>query len=568
MALLAGAALAMFVIATSASAVGSRANTSALANATPAAAPFAESWASVPRSPEARQAKDVLVFGAEQDINGFNSPLTCCNQFWGAVMGVPVIRGAYNLTNTLDHVKDLVTDAKATPTTLTFTIRKDANWNWGGKKLPVTYKDFAYTWQALSDPKNDVVSHDGYDQITGYTHKGDKQITFKWKKPYAAWQDLFTGVYPSEALAGMDFNKIWATCICGNDGKPVSDGPFLLTNYTKGQGATLKVNPLWYGKKPALKEIDFRFITDTNTEVQAMRGGEVDAINPTFGVNLAQLKNVNGITFNQVPGLYQEHIDIQFGKQGQPLLRSPWMRQAIMMGIDRASIIKAVYGDLSSGTKPLNNIVYYPSDKSYKADFQQWDFAPAKSLALLKKHCTGGPASVSQANSSTWTCSGYPARFRLSWTSSNATRTNQAAIIKQQMKSIGIDIVETPLAANVVFGPTGFPSGNYDLANFAWVTLPDPAGFVPTWSCGGLQNYLNYCNRAATKLLDQSNVELDPVKRAKLFQQADALMAKDVPSIPLYSRPNPLIYKSSIIGMKNNPSNVGFTWNVEEWKWK
>jgi ABC-type transport system substrate-binding protein len=63
-------------------------------------------------------------------------------------------------------------------------------------------------------------------------------------------------------------------------------------------------------------------------------------------------------------------------------------------------------------------------------------------------------------------------------------------------------------------------------------------------------------------------VELDPVKRAKLFQQADALMAKDVPSIPLYSRPNPLIYKSSILGMKNNPSNVGFTWNVEEWKWK
>ena len=564
MALIAGAALAVLVLAASASATGGRAETAA----TPAAAPFAESWASVPRSPQARQAKDVLVFGAEQDINGFNSVLTCCNQFWSAVVGVPVIRGAFNLTNTLDHVKDLVSDAKATQKTLTFTIRKDAFWNWGGRKIPVTYKDFAYTWQMFVDPKSDVVGREGYEQITGYTHKGDKQITFKWKEPYAAWQDLFTGVYPSQALEGMDFNRIWATCICGNDGKPVSDGPFILTNYTKGQGTTLKANPFWYGKKPSLKEIDFRIITDTNTEVQAMRGGEVDAINPTFGLNLAQLKGVSGITFSQVPGLYQEHIDIQFGKQGQPLLRSPWMRKAIMMGIDRASIIKAVYGDMSSGTKPLNNIIYYASQKPYKPDFQQWDFAPAKSLALLKKHCTGGPASVSGSNTSTWTCSGYPARFRLSWTSSNATRTNQAAIIKQMMKSIGIDIVEAPLAANVVFGPTGFPSGNYDLANFAWTTLPDPAGFVPTWGCGGLQNYLNYCNRAATKLLEASNRELDPAKRAKLFQQADALMAKDVPSIPLYSRPVPLIYKSSILGMKNNPSNVGFTWNAEEWKWK
>ena len=56
-----------------------------------------------------------------------------------------------------------------------------------------------------------------------------------------------------EALAGMDFNKIWANCVCGNDGKPVSDGPFILTNYTRGQGTTLKANPFWYGKKPALK---------------------------------------------------------------------------------------------------------------------------------------------------------------------------------------------------------------------------------------------------------------------------------------------------------------------------
>jgi hypothetical protein len=45
-------------------------------------------------------------------------------------------------------------------------------------------------------------------------------------------------------------------------------------------------------------------------------------------------------------------------------------------------------------------------------------------------------------------------------------------------------------------------------------------------------------------------------------------MANDVPSIPLYARPNPLIFKSGIAGMSNNPSQVGFTWNVENWKWK
>ena len=125
-----------------------------------------------------------------------------------------------------------------------------------------------------------------------------------------------------------------------------------------------------------------------------MRGGEVDAINPTFGINLLPLKSTPGITYNQVPGLFQEHIDIQFGKQGQPLLRAPWMRQALMMGINRTSIIKTVYGELAGNTTPLDNIVYYQSDAAYKPDFHKWNFNPTKALALLKKHCTGGPSTV------------------------------------------------------------------------------------------------------------------------------------------------------------------------------
>ena len=39
----------------------------------------------------------------------------------------PVIRGTYNVTNTLKHVLDLVSDAKATKTTLSYMIRKDAS---------------------------------------------------------------------------------------------------------------------------------------------------------------------------------------------------------------------------------------------------------------------------------------------------------------------------------------------------------------------------------------------------------------------------------------------------------
>ncbi|MEP6813893.1 MAG: hypothetical protein ABI990_12950, partial [Actinomycetota bacterium] len=148
--LIAAAALTILAVATSATATTKLAGKAQ--GASSAAAPFAQSWANVPRTSAARQAKDILVFGQEQDIVGFNTNLTCCNQFWAGVQTVPIIRGAYNINNKLQYVKDLISTASATKTTLSYTIRPDANWNWGGKKLPVTYKDFVYTWQQLVNP--------------------------------------------------------------------------------------------------------------------------------------------------------------------------------------------------------------------------------------------------------------------------------------------------------------------------------------------------------------------------------------------------------------------------------
>ena len=576
--LLAGAAAAVMLLAASATATTKVAGSARGAESS--AAPFAQSWAKVPRTTAGRKAKSVLVFGVEQDINGFNTVLACCNQLIGGFMGAAEAQhGAFNQNEKGIWFKDLVSQASATRTSLSYTIKPNANWYWGGKKLPVTYKDFVYTLQKIDDPASLVAGRTGYSNIdtTKFTHKGLKQVTFHWKTksctqdfpcgPYANWQSLFSGLYPAAALAGQDFNKIWTNCICGSDGQPVSNGPFYLTNYTKGQGTTLKANPFWAGKKQGLAEVDFKIITDTNTEVQAMRGGEVDAITPTFGSNLLPLKGQAGITFNQIPGYYFEHLEFRETKgTSNVLLRAPWMRQAISMGIDRAGIIKTVYGELAGNTQPQNNMIYYSTQAAYKPDFAYLNFNKTKALALLKKHCTGGPATPGAGG--TWTCSGLPAKFRWSWTATNATRTNTEAIVKSELKEIGIELIEYPRAANVIFGPTGIPGGDFDIAEFANITTGDPGDWYDAYRCGGDGNYTGYCSKKASTLMAAGNAELNPAKRTADFQAADKLMSAGVPVFPLYQRPVPLIYKTGILGMKNNPGIVGPFWNIEDWKWK
>jgi peptide/nickel transport system substrate-binding protein len=579
--LLVGAAAAILIVATSATATTKVAGSAKGAES--AAAPFSQAWAQVPRTTAGRKAKSILVFGEEQDINGFNVDLSCCNQLAGNFLGAAeTLRGAFVQNEKGLWVKDLVSSASATKTSLTYVIKPNANWYWGGKKLPVTYKDFVYTLQQIDNPNNDLAGRTGYNQIDtkNWTHKGQKQVTFHWKTtsctsdfpcgPYANWQSLFSGpaaIYPAAALVGQDFNKIWTSCICGSDGQPVSDGPFYLSNYTKGQGTTLKANPFWGGKKPGLAEVDFKIITDTNTEVQAMRGGEVDAITPTFGSNLLPLKGQAGLVFNQIPGYYFEHLEFRETKgSSNPLLRAPWMRQAIAMGIDRQGIINTVYGALAGNTKPMNNMIYYSTQAQYKPDFAPFNYNPTKALALLKKHCTGGPSSPGAGG--TWTCAGFPATFRWSWTASNATRTNTEAIVKSELKDIGINLTEYPRAANVIFGPTGIPGGDFDIAEFAEITGGDPGDWYDLWRCGGDANYTGYCSNKASKLMAAGNSELDPTKRAADFQAADKLMATGVPVFPFYQRPQPLIYKSGIAGMVNNPGTTGPFWNIENWKWK
>jgi peptide/nickel transport system substrate-binding protein len=514
------------------------------------------------------RAKDTVVLGQEQDVDGFNTALACCNETWAGIQTLPVIRGAYVVDNRLRHVLDLVSRATATAHTLSYRIRRNAYWNWGGKRLPVTYADFVYTWQELVNPNNAVADRDGYDLITGYTHKGLRRITFTWKQPYAQWQDLFSTVYPSAALQGVDFNNAWRNCICGADGKPVADGPYYLASYVKGQGSTLAANPYWYGRKPRIKTVVFKVITDPSAEVQAMRAGEVDAINPTFGLDLAALKGVRGIAYSQVPGLNQEHIDIQFGRQGNPLLRAPWMRQVLLRGIDRAALIAAAFGPLAGGTRPLNSIVYYQPDPGYRPHFGRWTYNPKAALAILRRHCTGGPTSPSESNDAYFSCFGIAATFRYTYASGNPTRAMREQIVAQDLKAIGIQIVNAPLPGNAIFGAGGLPSGNWDLADFAWVTSSDPGDFVPVWGCGGTSNFLGYCNRVATTLLEESGRTPSPAKRRALFERADALFASDIPTIPLYSQPSPLIRRSSLAGTKTSPSPTGFAWNIQQWHWR
>jgi peptide/nickel transport system substrate-binding protein len=516
-----------------------------------------------PDSASAKKA-GTLVFGAEQG----GGPDWClnlildidCNAFWNVVFQTPVIRGAFLFTPQFTYKPDLISKYKLqkSPMRVTYYIRKNAKWSDG---VQVTGKDWKFTWQQTQNPKyKEHIDPLGYEDIRSVTGNG-KVVKVTFKKNFAAWRGLFNYVLPQHALQGTDMLTVWNDCICNpkKGNAPIGNGPFLLTRFDRGSGITLTRNPRgWYGKRAKLDSIVFRFITNTNSEIQAIRSGEVDAIYPQPQLALADLRSQAGLKVVTHVGLQYEHIEIQQGAKGNPLAKQAWMRRALMQAVNRGAAAKALYGTLNPSVGPLQSLVRLKGEKGYSNDFGKWNYSIAKVNQAMNAHnCSKGGDGI-------FRCGGTKVSFDFASTTGNALRALAFTIFQDQAQKAGIEFKNGFVPAGTLFG-SKLPAHDFDLAMFTYLVTVDPHYNVSTLSCGNPGNYTEYCNRTATNLLGRSDRELNDAKRLALIKRVGKIVANDIPMIPLFQRPTYLVYKTSVKGMVDNPSSQGPSFNAENW---
>jgi len=505
-----------------------------------------------------------LVFGAEQG----GGPDWClnlildvdCNAFWNVVFQTPVIRGAFLFTPKFQYKPDLITHYKfqTNPQRVTFYLRKNAKWSDG---VPVTGKDWIFTWKTAVNPKyKDHIDPLGWQDITSVVgNKYVVKVTFK--RNFAPWRGLFPYILPQHALAGTDMLTVWNDCICNpkKGNTPIGDGPFLLTRFDRGSGITLTRNSRgWYGPKAKLDSIVFRFITNTNSEIQAIRSGEVDAIYPQPQLALADLKNQAGLKIQTHVGLQWEHIEIEQGPHGNPLAKQTWLRQALITAFNRSSAAHALFGTLNSTVGPLQSLARLKGEKGYAQDFAKWNYNPGKVDKMMRAHgCSKGADGI-------YRCNGTKVSFDFASTSGNALRTLAFTIFQDQAAKAGIELKNGFVPAGTLFG-SKLPAHDFELAMFTQLVTVDPHYVAEIFSCGNASNYTEYCNRKVTNWLQQSDRELSDAKRLALIEKVGKALADDVPMIPLFQRPTYLVYKASLGGLVDNPTSQGPSWNAESW---
>jgi len=510
-----------------------------------------------------------MTFGAEQEPPCLNGFLEGCNNTWtswtaGIALASPyIVAPNFSLKPYMGSAHLL----KKKPFTLRVTLNAKAKWSDG---KPVSADDLIFTWHTITNAKFELAGRSGWELISAAKKNNAKTVTFTFSKPYAPWKVMLnSSVLPKHALEGEDFNEVWNNNYNSKQGVSMASGPFKLQSYTKGQSIVMVRNSTFFGRRPPLDRITFVFRTNTDTEIQAIRGGEVDAIYPQPQLQLAALRGQSGLRVQSNAGTTLEHIDINTGPgNSNALLGQAWFRQAIAYALDRNAMVRQLFRTLNPSLPVLNNLMYASSQRGkYQAHFTKYKHNVAKVTSLMRAHnCTKGGDGI-------YSCGGTRASVRLGTTAGNKLRELAVEIMQAQAKAAGIEFRPDNSPSRLFFPRVS--DNKYDLALFAWVGTGDPAGWRDIYGCPvknaqgdvikGGSNWKAYCNQTVTRLLERSDSDLNAKARISEVNRADAIMANQVPSIPLYQKPTYFVFKTKLRGLTDNPTLQGPTWNTEAW---
>jgi ABC-type transport system substrate-binding protein len=456
---------------------------------------------------------------------------------------------------------------KAEPLTATATYKPTAVWSDG---KPITGADFVATWKTIMNPNWDIVSREGWEDIASVKAKGKSfTVRFKPKKSFYNWAGLLGDrVLPASKVGpGVDFNKLWS------DSVDIASGPYKFGSWQKGTQLTILKNPAWKaGPASKLDRIVFRYLAGAS-QFQALKSNEGQVVEPQPQVQIVDFYKDSKFKVFAGAGYQWEHIDFQQGAKAHPALKKAYVRQAIITGINRSQIREVLYvkTGLVSNIKDLpvlQSNIYKPFEPQYQTPYAQWKFSQRNAIAILKKNgCTGGPDTPSSSNSKIFSCPGVgQLSFAFTTTSGNPLRALTFEIIQRQLKSVGIEFTPRFISPAVLFGGGTLTSGDWQVVMFTFLSSPSLTGnFQSIGGCGGDQNYATSCDQAATVFLKKAQYTADEKAREDLLHKAEALLAKDVYSIPLFSRPAFLINNTAVKGVLKNPTQQGSTWNAETW---
>ncbi|MGH7325715.1 MAG: ABC transporter substrate-binding protein [Candidatus Rokuibacteriota bacterium] len=343
----------------------------------------------------------------------------------------------------------------------------------------------------LSDLIDDIQVQDG------------STVGFKLKYPGFAYFSQIDVVGPAAlATAGREFGR-----------KPVCAGPFKVDRWLPDR-IEMVANDKYWGGRPRLDRVIFRFIEEQREIVERLLGGELhftpNLRDPVF---LERLRESPRVKVVSVPGLNVYYLGFYTER---PPFDSRLLRRAVAQSIDvaRAALFLG-RGAAVAAKGPLS-----PAMRGYDPAVSQAAFDPDSARRL-----------VSQA--------GFDVSrpLRLVHDSAVTMDAEIAGAIQRDLRQIGlkVELVGKPSSRDLV---TAVRARDGDMFLYSWhLRAPYPERLlIPLFHSGASEatNLSRYRNMALDRLLDEAlRLHEGPAQNA-LYSRTQQVIVDDAPMIFLY----------------------------------
>jgi peptide/nickel transport system substrate-binding protein len=414
--------------------------------------------------------------------------------------------------------------------TWTCSIRDDVTWSDG---TPLTSSDIAFTFRFIID--NKIPAYRNYFPYAP-TFETPNDTTLIWKSQQPTFApDLPPWVYivPEHVWApydGRDRKEIRSASII----PAVGSGPFVLTDWRRGQGWTMERNPHFWGERPAVDRIEYRVFDNQEAMVQALKNGEIDiadAIQPSV---FRSLEGLPDIATQEVVSDWWLNLAFNFGGQGPdadplPALEDHDVREAIAMAIDKQEIVdKAYLGYADPGDTIVRQASAYwhldiPSDEEIPYD-------PEGANALLDQ---AGYADTDGDGIREDPSTGEALRIRMPASDETTGAVEAGQLIVGYLGDVGIEVNLQPASDAKMNDHWG--AGDFDMYIWYWSGDPDPdyqlsvftAGLCAVWSDGC------WSDPRFDAMYEEQRATFDREQRREIVYEMQRYLYDEIPAIVL-----------------------------------
>lgn len=526
-----------------------------------------------------------------------------------------VFSGLLKYDKDLNLVPDLATEYQISEDqkTYTFTLKQNVKWHDG---TPFTADDVIFSVQSILDPdfKSPLLPSFRGVEI----NKVDANtVTFTLPEPFPPFLEALTfGILPEHIW--QEIPPINANLTEYNL-KPIGTGPWKFKKLNKDSLGNIKSyvlvpNKDYYGPKPYLEKITFKFYPDFETAVQAIKSKSVGGISflpKRLKDELTSSTNINFYSFS-----LPQYTAVFFNQKQNEILKDKNVRKALSLAIDKPKILSEALrleGEIIDGpiipgfpgyNPNLEKVVYDAEqanqiledagwkkispqdfrlylekeyqklqeesldsarDKKEEQEEENQEVATSTAVTTLEEFIEQNVA----VDQTFYRQKGEQILEITLTTVDQPENVKAAELIQNFWQNVGVktnlDIVSSGRISREVIKPR-----NYDALLYGEIVGADPDPF-PFWHSSQNQdpglNLAIFANRQVDKLLEDARKTTDAAKRHELYSQFQNIIVSEIPAIFLYNPTYTYVLDKNIKGLDISRITIPsdrFN-NLEEW---